>query len=278
MQNIGVVRLSNNPVPGPRTQNLLREIAFEWKGVVDSVEEVGTIDSYKTSLELCRIGLTLGPSSGFNLKGLYNYIDRQIREDNLNQLKNDEGEVVTVFIACDTPFPYLNEYFEYLDEEYFPKIENENLLNNHVNNTRRNIKFMDVSKYEIDVPNAYQMIFKDDSSVVWTQADKGVILKINENIVVLDIRESEKFNHFHIPTADHIELGSLEKSIEEISDQLKGKKVITVCNRGNSSKIATSILRNYNIDAYSMIGGMTEWSKVNYPRWRPEVCRINYSH
>lgn len=276
INNVGVVRLANNPVPGPRTQNLLREIAFDWDNVVDYVEEVGTIDSFKTSLDLCRSGLVVGPSSGFALKGLYNFLDKQIEDGTLDSFRNEDGEVYAVFISCDTPYPYLNEYFEYLGEENFPKIENRHLLPTSDVKVTKNVRFMDVSKYEISVEEFYKTTFTEEPRVVWEQVNKAELPSINENTVIIDIREKVKYEHFHVPNAINIELDKLEEDIEQISENLKGKKVITVCNRGNSSKISTSILRNYGVEAYSMIGGMTEWSRLDYPRWRPEVCRINY--
>jgi hypothetical protein len=48
----------------------------------------------------------------------------------LDDLRGKNGEIVCVFICPDTPFPYVDEYFKYLDASNFPKIENEELLLN----------------------------------------------------------------------------------------------------------------------------------------------------
>lgn len=147
IKNIGVVRSPNNPVPGPRTRNLLNQIAFNWESIVDFIEEIGTTDSFKTSMDLCRYGLLVGPSSGFALKGLLNFLSKFKEKNKLDELKNDNNEIICVFIACDTPFPYIDEYFDYLDETNFPPIENENLLKNYsksnqINNQKKTtIKF-----------------------------------------------------------------------------------------------------------------------------------------
>ncbi|MDR3168439.1 MAG: hypothetical protein LBU27_01375 [Candidatus Peribacteria bacterium] len=37
LQTVGVVRKPNNPIPGPRTQHLLRQIAFSWEQYVDTL-------------------------------------------------------------------------------------------------------------------------------------------------------------------------------------------------------------------------------------------------
>jgi cysteine synthase/rhodanese-related sulfurtransferase len=274
IKNVGVARLSNNPVPGPRTKNLLKEIAFDWEEIVDQVEEVGTIDSYKTSLELCRYGLLVGPSSGFTLKGLLNYLSKMKVENKLDSLRNNEGEIVCVFIACDSPFPYINEYFEYLDENLFPEIENEELLNKQIQ-VNKKIQFSDVSEYEIDVKEAFEKSFRDSTKKVWSQLLEGDKIDLKENIVIIDTRNTEDFEHFHIPNAVNIEYSKIESNFKEYLSNLSGKQVIAICYRGNTSKLATSILRSNNIEAYTVKGGITQWSAENLPRWRPDICKVN---
>jgi cysteine synthase len=56
-------------VPGPRSFALMSPVEFPWREAVDVIEEVGSYDSYRLSLELSRAGLICGPSSGFNLQG-----------------------------------------------------------------------------------------------------------------------------------------------------------------------------------------------------------------
>ncbi len=83
--------------------------------------EAATKESYKKSLDLCRVGLLAGPSSGFALAGLLRYFDQQ---KDLDRFRNQEGEVVSVFVCCDTPFPYLDKYSTILD----PKKTSQQLL------------------------------------------------------------------------------------------------------------------------------------------------------
>ena len=91
LANVGVVRPPNNPVPGVRTANLLRQVAFDWQSVTDSLQSVGTIDSYKYSLELIRRGILAGPSSGFNLKGLLKYLGELSKGGELDRVRNENG-------------------------------------------------------------------------------------------------------------------------------------------------------------------------------------------
>jgi hypothetical protein len=82
------------------------------------------------SMDLSRRGLYVGPSAGLSLVGLHRYLDERRNEGRLNELRNDKGEIVCVFICADTPMPYFDEYFKYLDESNFPTVTNENLLLN----------------------------------------------------------------------------------------------------------------------------------------------------
>lgn len=122
---VRVCTAAGDRVPGPRSYALLGPVNFPWKTSVDHVEEVGSYESYNLSLELCRHGLICGPSSGFNLQGLYQFIEKQKAEGTLSSLAGADGEIHSVFLCCDLPYQYVNEYFDKLDESCFPRIKNE---------------------------------------------------------------------------------------------------------------------------------------------------------
>ena len=113
---VGVILSPNSAVPGIRTVDTLKEIAFDWMNEIPTRVEAATKESYKKSLDLCRVGLLAGPSSGFALAGLLRYFDQQ---KDLDRFRNQEGEVVSVFVCCDTPFPYLDKYSTILDPKDF---------------------------------------------------------------------------------------------------------------------------------------------------------------
>lgn len=127
---VGVRRAPNNYVPGPRTEVLLRLIGFDWEGHVDEIQDAETRISYQKSMELSRRGIFAGPSSGLIYVGLIQYLQEKIDNGKLDALRNEDGEIVCTFICCDTPFPYLDEYFKYVDKSYFPPVENEDLMQN----------------------------------------------------------------------------------------------------------------------------------------------------
>lgn len=90
---------------------------------------VSPSQAYMRSLEMCRFGLLCGPSSGFNLEGLLQYLRRHQAAGTLDSLRSAPGAPLhAVFIACDGPYQYIDEYFDKCPAEAFPPIENERLL------------------------------------------------------------------------------------------------------------------------------------------------------
>jgi cysteine synthase len=120
---LGVARRLDSPVPGVRSIPRLELIRYDWKPHVDAIEEVSMRDSYTQSLVLSRQGILVGPSSGFALQGLMQFLRKAKRTKKLEQYRNKKGEIRAVFVCCDGPFQYLPEYFQYVDKKYFPKVK-----------------------------------------------------------------------------------------------------------------------------------------------------------
>ena len=97
----------------------MREITHPWRESVDAVVEVGTRESFKRSLELCRRGLMAGPSSGFALAGLVRFLEARRAAGELDALRNEQGEVLATVVCADTPLPYLDKYSTHLDPSEF---------------------------------------------------------------------------------------------------------------------------------------------------------------
>lgn len=100
-------------------------VQFPWKKSVDHIEEVDSHNSFSKSLDLCRNGIVCGPSSGFNLTGLFQLIEKRKNEGSLSDLAGPDGTINCVFLCCDLPYQYISEYFDKLGESYFPSIKNE---------------------------------------------------------------------------------------------------------------------------------------------------------
>ncbi len=109
---VGVYVAPNSAIPGVRSPENLKEVAFDWSNEVPHCVEAATKESYKKSLDLCRAGLLAGPSSGFALAGLLRFFEEQ---GDIDQFRNVDGEVIAAFICGDTPFPYLDKYSTMLD-------------------------------------------------------------------------------------------------------------------------------------------------------------------
>ena len=120
-----VCTAAGDRVPGPRSYALLAPVEFPWRKAVDQIEEVGSADSYSLSLELIRNGLVCGPSSGFNLQGLYQMLAKRKSDGTMNDIKGADGQVHCVFLCCDLPYQYVNEYFDKLGAQHFPAMKNE---------------------------------------------------------------------------------------------------------------------------------------------------------
>ena len=122
---LGVCTAPGDRVPGPRSYALMRPVEFPWRAAVDAIEEVTSPDSYSWSLELCREGIVCGPSSGFNLKGLFQMLEKRKADGTLSELAGPDGLIHSVFLCCDLPYQYISEYFKALGPEKFHPIQNE---------------------------------------------------------------------------------------------------------------------------------------------------------
>lgn len=269
---VGVSRIANNPVPGVRTNNLLREIAFDWSKNVDHQEEVGTVESFRLSLELCRAGILVGPSSGFALKGLYNYLDKQDFQDNT--------EKIAVFICPDSPLPYIDEYFDFLEEKDFPSIENEHLLKDREELLPPQKKKDDEIK-EIEVSEAFDLLFDENKEEIWNALAQKKDTPFVKGFKIIDTRNTGDFEDHHIPNAINVPYYEIDNYLKKNKRKLKKQKgVLFVCLRGNTSRLASYKAQMLGIKSISLKGGDTEWSRLDYPRIRADRCvqKFNLEH
>ncbi|POS81904.1 hypothetical protein EPUL_004610, partial [Erysiphe pulchra] len=125
---VGVNNIHFDLVPGIRSLPQMEPVKFPWRDAVDTIEGVGSFDSFRLSMELSREGLLCGPSSGLSLQGLLNFLKRRKEQNSLDSLAGKDGLIHAVFICCDLPHQYLQEYYENLPASLFPEIINESLL------------------------------------------------------------------------------------------------------------------------------------------------------
>ncbi|MED3647457.1 sulfurtransferase TusA family protein [Halalkalibacterium halodurans] len=80
----------------------------------------------------------------------------------------------------------------------------------------------------------------------------------NEDIVVLDVRESAEYAFSHIPGAKSIPLGELENRLNELSEDAD---IYVVCRTGSRSDLAAQKLTEAGFKkVINVVPGMSEWS------------------
>lgn len=86
-----------------------------------------------------------------------------------------------------------------------------------------------------------------------------------ENIILLDVRDSEEYETGHIPGAINISRGSLDFKVHLIIPD-KNTKIIVYCGLDLRSPLATKSLNDLGYKkAVNMIGGLKAWKEAGYP-------------
>jgi len=261
LRTIGVVRAPNNPVPGVRTQALLSPTGFSYDKTVDYLEAVGTVDAFATSLKMIRSGMLVGPSSGFALAGLRASLLRHRRqwEDHIRQY----GRLHAVFICCDLPYPYIDEYMQYLPEVYFPPVQHdmENVT------FRSRVKFS--PDFEISASEAFRRLYGVTPKEGQQLEAKGVSFSLQDNVEIWDFSDAKRFAEVHVPYALWKTMDDLEI---EVASGHPSRTIFVFCPYGGVSLEVVSQLRAKGINAFSISGGMLSWSKADMPRIKSEFC------
>ncbi|KAM5441465.1 hypothetical protein MferCBS31731_003536 [Microsporum ferrugineum] len=280
---VGVCTAPGDRVPGPRSYALMSPIPFPWRSAVDVIEEVGSPESFSLSLKLCRQGLICGPSSGFNLQGLFQVLRKRKEAGILSNLAGPDGKVHCVFLCCDLPYQYIQEYFDKLQPEEFSPIKNESL------------RKVDLYRYdELWESHPSKILAEFYETLPASGLLQGVgrargfdslKLKSDHPRCVIDIRKPVDFDHWHLPGAINVPLNTLDiktaspfsdsavleaqwleiegwfsQSAENASALLADLKagrirVLLVCYNGDTSRVATSVLRAKGIEAWCVRGG-----------------------
>ncbi|MBM3282225.1 MAG: pyridoxal-phosphate dependent enzyme [Candidatus Diapherotrites archaeon] len=277
IQTIGAVRAPNNPVPGTRTLNQVNAVGFDWQSHVDQLVEVGTLDSFRSSLKLIQQGLLVGPSSGFSFAGLMQKLSEYEKLNQLDDLRNENGEVVAVFICCDSPFPYLNEYFKLLPPESFSMIENDELL---LYNKKSEGTSEIISKNipEISPRELLELGFGMTVNQLNELVQQNLPIASKRNTIIVDIRHEREFKEFSLPASINIPADELLFHVDDYSMKWSSARIIVVCPYGGKSSAIVHELRTRGVDACHLKGGLIEWSRQHYPRLKDQSCTVPRSH
>ena len=89
------------------------------------------------------------------------------------------------------------------------------------------------------------------------------MLERGERVTVVDVRKQEDHAEGSIPGSVNFDAyEALHAGDDRAMDELElpeGVRVVTVCNRGHSSAVATEQLRRQGHEAFSLEGGMEAW-------------------
>ncbi|GME54370.1 Rhodanese-like protein [Neofusicoccum parvum] len=267
---VGVCTAAGDRVPGPRSYALMSPVQFPWRDAIDTMEEVGSAESYSLSLALSREGLVCGPSSGFNLQGLYQFLEKRKAAGTLGSLADQNGDVNCVFVCCDLPYQYIDEYFARLDASHFHPITNHSLT--AVDKHRYD------EAWELSAPTALHTFYDLPPAGDSPTAPKP-------SCVVLDLRTPRDFAAWRLPGAINVPLQTvaasspspfahaptLERQWRELESvfggggdawcslpgvgSLRRRRALLVCYHGDTARVAASVLRAKGVVADSVAGG-----------------------
>ena len=81
-------------------------------------------------------------------------------------------------------------------------------------------------------------------------------------VVLVDVREPDEFEQFHVPGATLIPLADVPERIEEIPDD---QRVYVICGSGGRSARAVDFLNRQGLDTVNVAGGSKAWLEAGHP-------------
>lgn len=84
---------------------------------------------------------------------------------------------------------------------------------------------------------------------------------LEDEAVLLDVREPDEWSAGHAPAARHVPLGELAARSGELPEGV----VVVVCRSGGRSAVATAALVAAGRDAFNLVGGMKAWAAAGLP-------------
>ena len=95
------------------------------------------------------------------------------------------------------------------------------------------------------------------------EIDIDELARLRETSVVLvDVREPDEFEQFHVPGATLIPLADVPERIEEIPDD---QRVYVICGSGGRSARAVDFLNRQGLDTVNVAGGSKAWLEAGHP-------------
>ncbi len=103
------------------------------------------------------------------------------------------------------------------------------------------------------------------SNVTQLNVNDAVRLLNDDNVVILDVRESNEYQSGHLREAIHIPMSSLNKRIGEL-DKYRDRPILAYCRSGSRSNSACRTLSKQGFEKVNnLAGGMIGWASANLP-------------
>jgi glyoxylase-like metal-dependent hydrolase (beta-lactamase superfamily II)/rhodanese-related sulfurtransferase len=102
----------------------------------------------------------------------------------------------------------------------------------------------------------------------WSIQELAQRLAAGELLSVLDIRESQEYEEWHIPGSTNLptymainqgDLGAFSRHIESLP---RDRPIVTVCRQGNTSQHAVRLMEAQGLDAVNLKGGISAWGTL----------------
>jgi len=88
---------------------------------------------------------------------------------------------------------------------------------------------------------------------------------MNDDALVLDVREDKEWAEGHIPNARHIPMAQLSTRLAEL-DKFKDKPIVVSCRSGHrSASICRTLKKNGFENVHNLAGGIVAWEQAGLP-------------
>ena len=88
---------------------------------------------------------------------------------------------------------------------------------------------------------------------------------MNDDALMLDVREDKEWAEGHIPNARHIPMAQLSRRLSEL-DKLKDKPIVVSCRSGHrSASVCRTLKKNGFQNVHNLAGGILAWEQAGLP-------------
>ena len=95
------------------------------------------------------------------------------------------------------------------------------------------------------------------------EIDVDELVRVRESgVVLVDVREPDEYENFHVAGAHLIPLVNVAERIEEIPDD---ERVYVICLTGGRSAKAVEYLNRQGYDTVNVAGGTKAWLEAGHP-------------